>query len=205
MIWLLFLFMPLTTYDDIAPRYDDSMRRFERWWLGDLRVQALSLLPPNSRILEVGAGTGLNFVLYPPGTSGAATEKSPEMLRFAREKPRPSQVSLVQNCAEELPFSNSSFDAAFATLVFCSVASPVKAFEELRRVVRSGGKVVLLEHVRPNGLLGPFFDLLNFVAEPLFTDHFNRRTAETAHAAGLEVLEVRKHAWGIVNLITCRV
>ena len=205
MIWLLFLFMPLTKYDQIAPHYDASTRRFERWWLGDLRAQTLRLLPPNSRILEVGAGTGLNFVLYPPGMSGAATEKSREMLKFAREKPRPSQVSLVQNCAEELPFSDSSFDAAFATLVFCSVASPVKAFEELRRVVRSGGTVVLLEHVRPNGLLGPLFDVLNFVVEPLFEDHFNRRTVETARASGLEVLEVRKHAWGIVNLITCRV
>jgi phosphatidylethanolamine/phosphatidyl-N-methylethanolamine N-methyltransferase len=197
--------MPLTTYDQIAYRYDTSMRRFERWWLGDLRAQTLSLLPPNSKILEVGAGTGLNFVLYPPGTSGAATEKSQEMLRFAREKPRPPQVSLVQNCAEELPFSDSSFDAAFATLVFCSVASPVKAFDELRRVVRKGGLVILLEHVRPNGLLGPLFDALNFVAQPLFEDHFNRRTADIAHAAGLEVVDVRKHAWGIVNLITCRV
>jgi ubiquinone/menaquinone biosynthesis C-methylase UbiE len=197
--------MPLSTYDQIAYRYDTSMRRFERWWLGDLRAQTLSLLPPNSRILEVGAGTGLNFVFYPPGSSGAATEKSSEMLKFARKKTRPSQVSLVQNCAEELPFSNSSFDVAFATLVFCSVASPVRAFEELRRVVKRGGAVILLEHVRPNGLLGPVFDVLNFVAAPLFEDHFNRRTAETARAAGLEVLDVRKHAWGIVNLITCRV
>jgi phosphatidylethanolamine/phosphatidyl-N-methylethanolamine N-methyltransferase len=195
----------LTTYDQIAYRYDTSMRRFERWWLGDLREQTLSLLPPNSRILEIGAGTGLNFVFYPPGTSGVATEKSREMLKFAREKPRSSRVSLVQNCAEELPFTNSSFDVAFGTLVLCSVASPVKAFEELRRVVRSGGTVILLEHVRPGGLLGPVFDLLNFLIEPLFEDHFNRRTAETARAAGLEVLDVRKHAWGIINLITCRV
>ena len=199
------LLMPLSTYDQIAYRYDTSMRRFERWWLGDLRAQTLSLLPSNSRILEVGAGTGLNFVFYPPGTTGAATEKSSEMLKFAREKTRPRDVSLVQNCAEELPFDSSSFDAAFATLVFCSVASPTKAFEELRRVVRRGGSVILLEHVRPNGLLGPVFDVLNFVVEPIFEDHFNRRTAETARSAGLEVVDVRKHAWGIVNLITCRV
>jgi ubiquinone/menaquinone biosynthesis C-methylase UbiE len=197
--------MPFTTYNQIAHRYDTSMRRFERWWLGDLRAQTLSLLPPNSRILEIGAGTGLNFFFYPPGSSGAATEKSSEMLRFAREKPRPSQVSLVQNCAEELPFNNSSFDVAFATLVFCSVESPARAFEELRRVVKRGGTVILLEHVRPGGLLGPLFDLLNFMISPLFEDHFNRRTAETAHAAGLEIVDVRKHAWGIVNLITCRV
>lgn len=197
--------MPLATYDQIAHRYDTSMRRFERWWLGDLRAQTLNLLPSNSRILEVGAGTGLNLFLYPQGTSGAATEKSSEMLKFAREKQRPSEVSLVQNCAEELPFSDASFDAAFATLVFCSVASPVKAFEELRRVVRKGGAVILLEHVRPNGLLGYVFDVLNFVVAPLFEDHFNRRTAETARAAGLEVVEVRKHSWGIVNLIRCRV
>jgi ubiquinone/menaquinone biosynthesis C-methylase UbiE len=127
------------------------------------------------------------------------------MLRMAREKEKPNRVRLIQSCAEHLPFKNNSFDAAFATLVFCSLARPAKAFSELRRVVKSGGTVILLEHVRPSGLLGPFFDLLNLITVPLFDDHFNRRTAEEAQANGLELIKVERSLLGIINLIACRV
>src|SRR6185295_419418 len=113
--------MPLVTYNELAPKYE-SFSRFEERFFPTLRAEALSLIPPNARILEVGAGTGLNFVHYPVGASGVATEPNSEMIKVAREKQRPSQVSLVQNCAEQLPFAADSFDAAFATLVFCSIA-----------------------------------------------------------------------------------
>jgi len=196
--------MPLVTYNELAPKYE-SFSRFEERFFPTLRAEALSLIPPNARILEVGAGTGLNFVHYPVGASGVATEPNSEMIKLAGEKRRPSQVSLVQNCAEQLPFAADSFDAAFATLVFCSVASPQMAFAELRRVVRRGGKIVLLDHVRPSGLLGPLFDLFNLFTVPLFNDHMNRRTAKLAKSAGLEVVEVKRSAWGIVNLVTCKV
>ncbi|HZI86155.1 MAG TPA: class I SAM-dependent methyltransferase, partial [Pyrinomonadaceae bacterium] len=118
---------------------------------------------------------------------------------------RPVAVSLVQSRAEELPFKSGVFDAAFATLVFCSVSSPAKTFAELRRVVRSGGTILLLEHVRPGGLLGPFFDLINMITMPLFEDHFNRRTADDAKAAGLQIVKVEKSLLGAINLISCRV
>jgi ubiquinone/menaquinone biosynthesis C-methylase UbiE len=144
-------------------------------------------------------------VHYPQGAHGAATEPSREMLRRAREKARPAGVRLVQNSAEALPFADDTFDAAFATLVFCSVASPPKAFAELRRVVRAGGRVVLLEHVRPAGLLGPVFDALSFFTVRLFEDHFNRRTAAAAERAGLRLLRVERHALGIIQLIVCEV
>ena len=100
---------------------------------------------------------------------------------------------------------DAAFDAAFATLVFCSVASPAKALAELRRVVRSGGTVVLLEHVRPGGILGLLFDFLNLFTSTLFEDHINRRTAKTASEVGLEVVKVERSRLGIINLITCRV
>ena len=196
--------MPLVTYDEIAPHYE-GISHFEQRFFPTLRAEALSRLPANSRILEVGTGTGLNFVHYPSGVSGVASEPSSEMLKLARCKQRPANISLVQNCAERLPFADASFDAAFATLVFCSVRSPSEAFLELRRVVRKSGLLVMLEHVRPKGLLGPIFDLMNLVTVPLFDDHMNRRTAATARTAGLEVLNVRTRAMGIINLITCRV
>ncbi|MCA1606671.1 MAG: class I SAM-dependent methyltransferase, partial [Acidobacteria bacterium] len=118
---------------------------------------------------------------------------------------RPEGVRLIQSWAEELPFKTDSFDAAFATLVFCSIEHPVQAFAELRRVVKSGGTLILLEHVRPAGLLGPAFDMLNLISVPLFSDHLNRRTAEEAQANGLQLVNVERSLLGIINLISCRV
>ncbi len=181
------------------------MRPLERRFLTGLRKELFSLLPTNARVLEVGAGTGRNFVFYPPGTHGVASEPTGAMLEIARQKERPEGVRLVQSNAEELPFQNATFDAAFATLVFCSVSSPQKAFAELRRVVKSGGTILLLEHVRPSGLLGKLFDLINLVTLPLFEDNFNRRTADEASAAGLQLLRVERRLAGIINLIACRV
>jgi ubiquinone/menaquinone biosynthesis C-methylase UbiE len=197
--------MPARTYDEIAPHYDKAIRPLDRWFLAALRAKALRHLPASARILEIGAGTGGNFKLYPADTFAVATEPSNGMLREAiAKKPGPT-VHLVQSCAEQLPFPENSFDAAFATLVFCSLGSPEHAFSELRRVVKAGGVIVLLEHVRPEGILGPVFDLLNLLTEPLFDDHFNRRTAATALAAGLKDLTIEKKLLGIINIITARV
>jgi SAM-dependent methyltransferase len=215
---------PPHIYDAIAPHYDRAIRPLERLLLRRLRAATLHALTADDntsrngdisgvgrsaseagvgRLLEIGAGTGLNFAHYPREAHGAATEPSREMLRRAREKPRPAAVRLVQTSAEALPFADDSFDAAFATLVFCSVASPPEVFAELRRVVRAGGRIVLLEHVRPAGLLGYVFDALNFFTVRLFQDHFNRRTAEDARRAGLRLLRVEPHALGIIQLIVC--
>jgi ubiquinone/menaquinone biosynthesis C-methylase UbiE len=197
--------MPARTYDDIAPTYDAAMRPLDRWFLARLRETTFNYLPNNGRILELGAGTGLNFVYYPDNAAGVATEPNREMLRIAGAKQRPRGLGLLQSCAEQLPFAAGSFDAAFATLVFCSVSHPDKAFAEVRRVVKPGGAVVLLEHVRPANLLGPVFDLLNLLTRPLFDDNFNRRTADAARNGGLNVVRIEKSLLGIINLIVCRV
>jgi ubiquinone/menaquinone biosynthesis C-methylase UbiE len=190
-------------YDRLAGRYDRAIAPLEKRFLARWRAEALQELPPDSRILEVGAGTGLNFPFYPRGTRGVASELSCEMLKLARGKNHPASVHLVQTSAERLPFQDKSFDAAFATLVFCSLTSPRDAFNELRRVVRPGGQIVLLEHVRPDGLLGHFFDALNVLTVALFDDHFNRRTTQEAERAGLQLLRVERRALGIFNLIVC--
>lgn len=192
-------------YDSLAAHYDGAMRPLERFLLARLRPRLFQHLPEDARILEVGAGTGANFPFYPQGARGAAGELSLAMIDKARAKVRPRGISIVCHRAEELPFADAAFDAAIASLVFCSVASPPQAFAELCRVVRRGGRVSLLEHVRPRGLLGYTFDALNLLTVPLCDDHFNRRTATEAERAGLRIEGIERRAFGIINLISCRV
>jgi len=193
--------IPKMIYDRLAKSYDKACAPFEKRFLSAWRKETLSLLPENARILEIGAGTGANFVFYPKQSSAVASEISLKMLEFARRKT--TEIRLVQANAEILPFAANSFDAAFATLVFCSLANPENAFTELQRIIKPEGKIVLLEHVRPNGLLGCVFDFLNIFTVRLIEDHFNRQTVKLAESSGLKILAVRRKAFGIINLIVC--
>jgi len=196
-----FIAMP-AVYDRLARFYDPLFYPLERLGLSRLRRETISRLPKTGSILEIGCGSGANFEFYPKWRLAASTDISFEMLKLAMRKRRDN--AFVNCNAEELPFAPASFDAAFSTLVFCSIPNPLAAFRELRRVVKPGGTIVLLEHVRPPGKLGNIFDWISFATVKLIEDHFNRKTAETAFEAGLEVIEVRSKLAGIVNLIICR-
>ena len=190
-------------YDNFAAYYDRIFRPFEPLYLAAARRETIAELPHNATLLEVGAGTGANFEHYPTFHTAVASELSPQMLDRARTKT--TSIALAQANAQQLPFPDDHFDAAFATLVFCSIPDPATAFRELARVVKPGGRIVLFEHVRPSGILGHVFDLFNRLTVALIDDHFNRRTAETARLSGLEMVEVRRKALGIFNLIVARV
>jgi ubiquinone/menaquinone biosynthesis C-methylase UbiE len=199
-------------YDGLAARYDRVLAPFERRFIARWRKETLADLPADALLLEIGAGTGLNFSHYPPGIRRTvATDVSGAMLAEAQKKIRhkPSSETppfLVCNRAEQLPFADNVFDAACATHVFCSVVSPQLVFAELQRVIKNGGTLVLLEHVRPRGiLLGPLFDALSLITVPLFEDHFNRRTEQTAKTSGLQIMRAESRARGIVQMLVCRV
>ena len=190
-------------YDKLAKFYDAAFAPFERRFLSKWRAETLALLPENASILELGSGTGANFQYYPKCERAVSSEISIKMLEIAKSKANLN--SLVQADAQFLPFGENAFDAAFATLVFCSIPNPADAFAELKRVIKSGGSVILLEHVRPLGALGYVFDILNVLTVALIDDHFNRKTAVLAESCGLKILEVRRKAGGVVNLIVCKV
>jgi len=189
------------TYDSLAKYYDGAFAPLEKYFLARRRAETLSLLPANGKILEIGAGTGANFRFYPKCDHAVASEISLKMIDIAKDKA--SDIELVQANAEHLPFPANHFDAVFATLVFCSVQTPAIAFAEVIRVLKPGGRIVLLEHVRPDGVLGYAFDILNVATVAIARDHFNRRTAKTLAEAGFRVVSVKKMLLGIVNLIVC--
>lgn len=103
------------------------------------------------RVIELGAGNGLNFAHYPPEvTEVVAIEPDPYLRRKAIEAAARASVPvrLVEGTADELPAVSESFDAAVASLVLCSVPNPSTALAELYRVIRSGGELRFYEHVR---------------------------------------------------------
>jgi ubiquinone/menaquinone biosynthesis C-methylase UbiE len=103
------------------------------------------------RVIEVGAGNGLNFAHYPDEvTSVLAVEPEPHLLRIASNNARRARVpiDLVFGLAERLPAAPASFDAAVVSLVLCTVANQRAALSEIRRVLRTGGGLRFFEHVR---------------------------------------------------------
>src|SRR5574340_1438462 len=106
-------------------------------------------------VLEVGAGTGRNFAIYDPERVERveAVEPDSAMLRYAHERVKTTRVpiTLTQAPAENLPFADETFDSAVATLVFCSVTDPMRGLSEIRRVLKPGGILLLIEHVRAQG------------------------------------------------------
>ena len=112
------------------------------------------LAAASGRVLEIGAGTGLNLPFYPEGIDLVLTEPDAPMARRAG-------WPVVPASAEALPFEDASFDTAVSTLVLCTVAEPARAIAELRRVLRPGGRLLFIEHVRGEGRLARWQDRLN--------------------------------------------
>ncbi|HEV8373114.1 MAG TPA: class I SAM-dependent methyltransferase [Actinomycetota bacterium] len=101
-------------------------------------------------VVEIGAGTGLNFPHYPAGLEVAATEPDPHMLKAARKAASRARakVTVLRAAAEALPLPSRSADVVVSTLVLCSVPDQAAALAEAYRVLKPGGRLLLLEHVR---------------------------------------------------------
>lgn len=157
------------------------------------------------KILEVGIGTGKNMPFYPEGAEICGIDLSDSMLAQARKRAGRESVAVAlrEMDVQALDFPDDSFDAAVGTFVFCSVPDPVQGMKELARVVKPGGQIILLEHVRLDApLAGWLMDFINPLVSRLVGANINRRTVENARKAGLEIGSVEDMtANGLVKLI----
>jgi ubiquinone/menaquinone biosynthesis C-methylase UbiE len=132
-----------------AAMYDRGLKVTEDAGLREMRRETLA--EASGRTIDLGAGTGANLALYPDAvTALVLAEPNPHMSRQLREKLAHSgrAAELVEAPAEELPFDDSSFDTAVFTLVLCTVPDPEAALAEAARVLKPGGKLLFVEHVR---------------------------------------------------------
>lgn len=178
-------------YQRIALLYDrmESLaeKRYSPW-----RKRLWSQVDGHS-ILEVGVGTGKNMPYYPPDAEITAIDLTPGMLERARKRAGALGLSIDLRLGDvqALEFPDSSFDSVVATFVFCSVPDPLPGLREVMRVIRPGGKFLLLEHVRPRQpLLGTLMDLLNPLVVRMMGPNINRRTVDNVVLAGFNLESV---------------
>lgn len=198
-----------TNHSIFAAMYERQSRGgSERNFMEPLRKEIIA--QARGVVLEIGAGTGLNFALYNPEhvERVEAVEPDSAMLRYARERLNTAHVpiSLTQAPVEALPFADATFDSAVATLVFCSVTDPMRGLGEIHRVLKPGGMLLLIEHVRAQGR---FARRLQNIITPVTKRmagncHWNRETERSVLNADYEIEKRRDAGGGLLRIIVLR-
>ncbi len=179
-----------------ARLYDRLMEPLERSGLRSIRQRLLQ--EAHGKVLEIGSGTGANFLHYDPERVQCviAVEPAEQMRRRSLAKVEAVvPVEVVAAGAENLPFPDAFFDTVVGTLVFCTIPDPEKALQEVRRVCKPGGTVLIFEHVR---LESPFLARLQDLLTPVWKRlcdgcHLNRNTLQLVRRSGLQVKRVESY------------
>ncbi len=166
----------------------------ERSGVADLRRELLAGL--TGRVVEMGAGSGLNFPHYPAGVRELVAVEPEPYLRAQADTAAaraPVAVTVVDGVAEDIPAADGSFDAAVVAGLLCSVADPLAALHELRRVLRPGGELRFFEHVRSEH---PVHGAIQDAVRPIWARvmggcQLNRRSGATIAAAGFTIVYSR--------------
>ncbi len=196
----------ITSHKFFAAYYERlSRNKTERNFMEPLRKEIVG--QARGVVLEIGPGTGLNFAFYEPGQVERVEAIEPDiaMLRYARERMKAARVSITVTSApvEALPFADGTFDSALATLVFCSVTDPERGLNEIKRVLKPGGTLLLLEHVRAQGAITAHVQDILVPVTKFFAGncHWNRDTARTVVEAGFQINDRRDLGGVLIPMI----
>jgi ubiquinone/menaquinone biosynthesis C-methylase UbiE len=175
-----------------AAMYDRMIKGTEEAGLGDHRKALLSGV--SGRVVEIGAGTGRNLAYYGNGVESLTlTEPDPQMAKKLERKiqEQSSRAELVRAPAEKLPFEDGQFDVAVSTLVLCGVKDQAQALSEIRRVLKPGGELIFIEHVRSDDPeLARLQDKRNGLNRFVVRCNCNRATVDAIRDAGLTITKL---------------
>jgi len=189
----------------MAPRYDRDIRFFEKVQFGGGREWVCSRA--TGEVLEVAVGTGRNLPFYPAEVTVTGVELSPAMLDIARTRAAElgREVELREADAEELPFADGSFDTVVCTLSLCTIPDHARAIAEMARVLRPGGRLLLLDHIGsrwwPVWAVQRLIDVLTVRTAG---EYQTRRPAPMLAAAGLQIVESQQLKLGTVERLHAR-
>lgn len=141
------------------------------------------------KVMLVAAGTGLDFPLFPPDLDIVAIDFSTRMVERARLKSAhyPGRMEVLEADVQDLEFPDESFDTVATSCTFCSVPDPVQGLQEIHRVLKPDGQMLMFEHVRPgNFLLGAMMDVLTPIVSKAGPE-LNRPTADNIRRAGFKI------------------
>jgi ubiquinone/menaquinone biosynthesis C-methylase UbiE len=171
-----------------AALYDPMRASMERRWMGVRRRRLLA--GARGAVLEIGGGTGANLAHYRDVDRVIVAEPDPFMRKRLGQKLADARVPVEVSAAgaETLPFPDGSFDTVVSTLVLCTVPDQEAALDEIRRVLRPGGRLLFIEHVRAEGATARWQDRLEPLWGRLFGGcHPNRETVTAIEEAGFEI------------------
>jgi ubiquinone/menaquinone biosynthesis C-methylase UbiE len=189
-------------WERYAPRYDRSMRRYDRFLFTGGRDWACGLAA--GEVLEVAVGTGLNLPCYPGGLHLTGIDASPAMLAIARRRAADLgvQVDLAEGDAQALPFPDASFDTVVCTLSLCCIPDEVAAIAGMHRVLRPGGRLILLDHVASgNPVIRAGQWLLEQLTRRTIGEYQTRRPLRLLPGAGFVIEHSERSRAGIVERV----
>ena len=186
-------------WDRLAPKYDSNVAYLERAFLVGGREWVCSQADVN--VLEIAIGTGLNLPFYPPKVQMTGVDISSAMLEIARRRAVELgiDIDLCVGDAQALAFEDASFDTVVITLSLCWIPDDRKAVAEAWRVLRPGGRILLLEHVRSSMLpVRAVQYLVNIFTVLFYGDHMVREPLKHLLKEGFEIDHINTSKLGIV-------